>query len=337
MVSGCATSLPDGGFQVFSSPSSGAIIQRIHLSDNMIQAGENLGIIAEIFPEKAKGKNAEWIGCSVRDPLGQWHDLAAQILPQKKSHQIVHVRFNWTLPSDPLHPSGDYDVVVAAWSGKPGGRGSRRMEHHRLDDVFHGYRYRENFQKSDLEKWKRSEHRLGKGRFSPEYVSIADNRLQLRLPASSFDGAEIQSTERVLYGDYKVNLKTPDAPGAFTAFFLYQDYWTTQGHDEIDIEIYTDGTRRVNFATWIGGELTHINDSVEVRLPFDPSDGFHTYRIQFYPEIISFYADETKLIEWTKKLPTHPMKLMVNAWWPKWLEADPLQHDAFLEVDWIEY
>ncbi|MBS1271700.1 MAG: hypothetical protein MAGBODY4_00832 [Candidatus Marinimicrobia bacterium] len=216
IVSGCATSPPKENFQVFSLCSSDLIIQGIYLSDEIIQTGENLFITAEIIPGHAKNKNAEWIGCSVRHPLGQWHDLSAQILPQKETHQFVRVRFNWTIPTDPLHPSGDYDVVVAIWSGEPGVRGSRRIEHRRLDDVFHGYRYRENFQKFDSKKWKRSDHRLGKGRFNPENISIANNGLQLRLPASLFDGAEIQSTERMLYGDYKVNLKTPDAPGAMS-------------------------------------------------------------------------------------------------------------------------
>jgi len=334
LLMGCAANQPGGDSQVFSSNATDAIIRKIFLSTEKLQVGENITLTANVVARNVEFANTLWIGCSVRDPLDEWHDLPAQNIKQRKSNRV---KFTWAIPRDPLHPSGEYDVVVAAWDGLPGSRQAKRIESRRLKDAFHGYRHREDFLMFDANKWQKAAHRLGKGQFKTANVSVADHHLHLRLPKFSFDGAETRSVDRMLYGDYKVNLKAPDAPGAFTAFFLYQDFRTTKGHDEIDIEIYTDGSQRVNLAVWVGGEMTHINDSDDVRLPFDPSQGFHTYRIRFYPEHLSFYADGHKLGEWNTNLPTHPMKLMVNAWWPKWLESVQLSRDATLQVDWIEY
>ncbi len=179
-------------------------------------------------------------------------------------------------------------------------------------------------------RWERGEHALGRGVLRPGNVAIGGGAASLTLPAGSFDGAEIRSTERFGHGVYEARMKTPRAPGTISAFFLYEG--GSDIADELDVEIFNDGSRRVMFTTWVAGESTH---NATLQLPFDPADGFHDYRIEWSRDHVRFVVDGVAMQEWRDALPANPMYLMANTWWPAWISGAPLEAPQPLQIDRI--
>ncbi len=184
----------------------------------------------------------------------------------------------------------------------------------------------------DTGGWERGDHPLGRGGVAAANVAVEAGRARLRLPAGTHAGAELRTRERVGYGRYTARLRAADAPGSLTAFFLYQD--VEGGDDEIDVEIPGDGSWRVLLTAWLAGRQTR---QVEVVLPFDPSAGFHEYTIDHRPGRLAFLADGEFLTEWRGGTPESAMRLMINAWWPVWLEASGGRGDAATEVEWVRW
>ena len=80
-----------------------------------------------------------------------------------------------------------------------------------------------------------------------------------------------------------------------------------------------------------------VSNSYEGKLGFDPTAGFHTYRIVYSKEGVSFYIDEKSVKKWTKNLPDKPMHLMLNTWYPTWLKGTSAPANTELIADWIRY
>ena len=190
----------------------------------------------------------------------------------------------------------------------------------------------EEFDLWDPSAWVVGDHPLGRGEFKPENVSHDGSTLLLALPAWSYDGAEIRSASRVQFRDIEVRLKTPDAPGSISAFFLYE--LDRRRNDEIDIEILNDGSRRILFTTWVAGKQTN---HVEHPLSFDPAAGFHDYRIEWSRDRVRFLVDDVPMQEWTAGIPRDAMYVMSNAWWPNWLDGATLGTPRLHEIDRIVY
>jgi beta-glucanase (GH16 family) len=150
----------------------------------------------------------------------------------------------------------------------------------------------------------------------PEQVVMDASGFQLILPPHSCDGAEVRTRDRVHFGEYSVLMQPPDSPGSLSAFFLYADVATA--NDEIDIELFNDGSHRVIVSAWMTGKQTR---SETLTLPFDPRVAPHRYTIRWTVRALEFLADDRRLARWTDGYPASPMKLMVNAWWPIWLEC----------------
>ncbi len=200
------------------------------------------------------------------------------------------------------------------------------------EGTFHVYRTLHRFPRLDGTVWRAGEHPLGRGILHPDNVSIQDGQLRLCLPAGTCDGAELRSRERHLYGSYTARLQSCPAPGSITAFFLYQD--VPGGNDEIDIEIVGGEPHRAIVAAWAAGRQTQ---AATVPLPWDPSEAPHDYTIDFHPGQLSLHADGALLARWTSGLPTEPMRVMLNAWWPTWLPWTPSPVDRCARVDWVRW
>ena len=100
------------------------------------------------------------------------------------------------------------------------------------------------------------------------------------------------------------------------------------------MEIYNDHSRRILFTTYAGGEQTN---TVTKKLPFDPTEDFHEYRFDLTPDAAHFYADGMRLQTFREGLPTDPMKLLINAWFPTWLPGEKPEGDRYTYVDWVEH
>ena len=164
-------------------------------------------------------------------------------------------------------------------------------------------------------EWIARDHFLGRGEFEPENVSHRNGKLHLTLPAHTYNGGEIQSASRVRFRDIEVRLRTPDAPGTISTFFLYQLVPGIE-NDEIDIEIFNDGSRQIWFTTWVAGVETNHE---EYTLPFDPAARFHDYRIEWSRRRVRFLVDGVPMQEFTKRVPRKAMYVFSSAWWPSWL------------------
>lgn len=186
-------------------------------------------------------------------------------------------------------------------------------------------------------------------------------RLQLGLPAgpssndcANVEGAEIESVDYFRYGTYEVRMRLPDAPSSITGFFLYGG----DGVAEIDIEAFNEKNAdpktgaqngRVMFTTYAENPdgspnytPTHTTNGEPgneppLTLPFDPTAGLHTYRFDLYPGSVRFYVDGVMMKEWTDGLPRDKMKLLLNAWYPRWMSQTAPPEDRSLDVEWIRH
>lgn len=177
--------------------------------------------------------------------------------------------------------------------------------------------------------WRAASHALGRGRMRPDQILVAGEGFRLRMLAGSCDGAEIRTAVPFSYGEYSVRMRTPFAPGSLSAFFQYGS-GAGDRNDEIDIEIFNDGSRRALLTAWTRGTKSRESS---VTLPFDPAGDAHDYTIRWTARSLEFWADGRRLARWAGNYPHSPMRLMVSVWWPQWLSCEPTSEDKWLRID----
>ncbi len=188
----------------------------------------------------------------------------------------------------------------------------------------------EEFDGATLAGWSADTHPLGRGSVRSTNVSLGGGLASLALSAGAYDGAEIITAARYGTGAYEARMRTPRAPGSVSAFFLYEG--VAGGNDEIDIEIFNDGTRRIMFTTWVGGRETN---NVTRTLPFDPAAALHDYRIEWTNKVVRFRVDGVVMQEFKRGIPRQAMFVMANTWWPTWLSGPLLTAPQAFEIDRI--
>lgn len=297
----------------------------------MYRAGEEA-----VSSLKIKNTGAEdrtfWIGYSVRDETGQWHDSPARRVSLEPDEESDPQSGAWKVPDDPPPPSGSYEAVMAVWSGRPGEEGSVRLAEARRKDAFRVAGLREEFRSLDTSLWRVPPTKnLGRSRLDPENVRVEGGRLRLETPAGTLESGEIESKNLYQYGSYRARIKVADAPSSITGFFLYRE---PDFENEIDVEIHNDPEGRILFTTYSGGEESN---NVEKDLPFDPTAGFHEYRFDLTPGRAEFYVDGVLYRTFRDGLPREPMRLLVNSWFPTWLPGEEPDTDGYTYVDWIRH
>ncbi len=107
-----------------------------------------------------------------------------------------------------------------------------------------------------------------------------------------------------------------------------------------------DGYLRIKLpaGTLTGGEIESVDyygygtyTPATKKLPFDPTHGFHDYSIVYKPNRVEFYVDGKLFQAWRGGITDQPMKLLLNVWYPTWLEGKPPAADQFLFADWISW
>jgi hypothetical protein len=262
-----------------------------------------------------------WVGYSVRDAGGAWHDIPS-LAVAVPAGDTVRAALRWRVPA--AAAPGPATVVMAAWDAPPETGTARRLLRAERVDAFVVAPARAAAGTAVVPAWTAGAHRLGRGRLRPANVRADGDGTRLVLPAGRPDGAQLASAGRHAQGSFRVRMRTARAPGSLSALFLYED---VPGHanDEVDIEVFNDGSGRVLLSTWRDGRLTR---SEERELGFDPSAAEHEYRIDWRPGEVRFLVDGRLLRAWRDGVPHRPMKLMANAWWPTWLEGAPPAADA---------
>jgi len=185
------------------------------------------------------------------------------------------------------------------------------------------------FDSLDGGRWSAGDHQLGRSRLDPANAVVQGGALELRHPAGTLDGAEVRTTALYRTGTYRARIRAAAAPSSLTGFFLYAapDYAS-----EVDIEILNDASGTVLLSTYAGGRQTHT----ETRsLGFDPTAAFHTYEIALDRKAVTFRVDGVALRTWRNGVPTAPMALYLNSWFPAWLAGTPSPGAATL-VDRVD-
>ena len=185
------------------------------------------------------------------------------------------------------------------------------------------------FDSLDGGRWSAGDHQLGRSRLDPVNVAVAGGALELRHPAGTLDGAEVRTRELFRTGTYRARIRAAAAPSSLTGFFLYAppDYAS-----EVDIEILNDASGTVLLSTYAGGRQTHTETRA---LGFDPTAAFHTYEIDLDRKAVTFRVDGVALRTWKNGVPTAPMALYANSWFPAWLAGTPSPGAATL-IDRID-
>lgn len=235
--------------------------------------------------------------------------------------QTTPISLPWLL-SDELLP-GHYFTTVALYAQ------DNRLGFHGASDGFWLFKTQTTLENLVADGWQISDKQLGKSRLKPDNVGTFEGRLALRLPAGTTEGAEIWHQPLLSYGTYAIRMKLPNAPGSITGFFLYA---TPDYYNEIDIELYNQTESKVMLTTYADGDR---QNSFEQSLSFDPTKAYHEYLIDYRETGLSFYVDGKWLKTWNSGYSHNPMYLMVNTWYPKWLEAENTQKAENLLIEWI--
>ena len=275
-----------------------------------------------------------WVGYSVWDKTEQRYDITSHPVTLDVGEESTIQGKSWRVPSESLYMTGEYKVAMAVWDTSPeDNEYAAQLAYQERANSFQIFRYFEQFDDFNTKLWKKSNHNMEKSYIDPDNIDINDGYLRLKIPAGTLNGGEISSKNHFQYGAYRTRLQVPCVKGAITGFFLYQD--VSGGSDEIDIEIYHDKDGwQITFTTYIKGTITN---TAKKPLMFDPCADYHEYWIDFYPEKVSFFVDGEVLQEFSSGLPQNSVKLLVNTWFPEWLQSVSLAKDEYTYIDWIQY
>lgn len=167
--------------------------------------------------------------------------------------------------------------------------------------------------------------------------------LSLICRANSTNAGEIQTLPTYGHGYFECRMKVGKVAGTCQSFFLIGDGY---GPGEIDFEFLTGGPLGSWLNTSTGAVMVNMhptNSAVQVNLPFNPCDAFHTYGILWRTTSIGFYVDGTLRHEFTN-LPSalgpsaEPVYVMANNWTaqsPDWGGGPPAT-DAIAQYDYFK-
>jgi len=277
-----------------------------------------------------------WMSCTVKDKLGKWYDIPVDTISLNPGEVQDSINLVWIIPTSAPIISGAYTVRMAVWNNNPSDANSTRLDNIEAVDAFSAFNFLETFDKPDSNYWTViNKPTPGYGQFRPENIIINGGLLSILYPKNTKDGGELKSvtSKTNKYGTFRTKIKTPSQlPGTYSTLFLYNE--TTL--DEIDIEIWNDGSKKVNLTTWVNEIQKYSKSAI---LNFDPSAQFHEYRIDYYPDEISFWIDNIKAgsTNILSEIPKSDMFIYINGWWPKWMTSAPAVIDKYAVYDWIQY
>ncbi len=287
--------------------------------------GESIMAEIEIY-NPGESKEGIWLGFSIQDPMGVWIDIEPKELNLPKKDKVL---VNMDIKAQGI--TGPYSAVFALWDSYPVDETSIRIKDIHIPNGIRIYSTQDSFKELDHSIWIKRDGSLGRSQLQQNNVIIDDKGLKIKLPANTLNGGEIQTRKELSFGSYEVEMKLPNAPSSITGFFLYKE---PDFYHEIDIEIYNEPNAYILFTTYKDGRV--YNEYKEF-LDFDPTENYHRYRFDYYPNEVAFYIDDEFINSWDRGFSHEPMRLMLNAWFPRWLDGIAPIEDQYLKVNWIRY
>lgn len=146
-----------------------------------------------------------------------------------------------------------------------------------------------------------------------ENVDYNDDKMSLEIKkeGDKLTGGELKSKDFFHYGNYSVKMKPMKVDGTASTFFTYTGPSDKQPWDEIDIEFLGKDTTKVQFNYYTNGVGNH---EYMYDLGFDASLEYHEYGFKWTKESITWFVDKKPVYQATKDIPTHPQRIMTNAW-----------------------
>ncbi|ADI00416.1 glycoside hydrolase family 16 protein [Salisediminibacterium selenitireducens] len=287
---------------------------------------------AEITGQWLDEPQTVWIGESLRDPLGNWIDFPAyEQRPEDGEDNAFTIQTPPAFDESPA-VSGPYTHVLSIWDQDPSQDGAVRLMRAETNEALTYFNQRERFSDwPDTAGWYAADHAIGQTSFEPGQVSFDDGQNRLLIHKDSGIGGEIRTEERFSYGSYQIAMRVPDHPGTLTGFFFYE---TPDFHHEIDIEVMNNPSGEVWFTTYQGGQERHASKET---YDFDPTDGVHIYRIDYFPDYVAFFINGEEHARFEDGYSHEPMQLMVNYWEPTWLRGARDMDQGTLYIESIMY
>lgn len=154
--------------------------------------------------------------------------------------------------------------------------------------------------------------------WSKGLVELSDGLLSLgfekqKLKDRDFACGEIQTKQRFGYGTYEARMKTDTGSGLNAAFFTYIGPSDKQPWDEIDFEILTKDTSKVQVNAYIAGKGK--NEKL-VDVPGGTDGAFNDYAFVWQKDSLRWYVNGqlVNTITDPAKLPTHAQKIFFSLW-----------------------
>jgi beta-glucanase (GH16 family) len=195
----------------------------------------------------------------------------------------------------------------------------------------------DDFNSFDTSKWVRSDRGCPNHICSVSNVPApANSKLIINIPAGRQGGGEIYSKSTFNYGTFQISMRTANVAWVRFAFFLF-DPASQNEIDIIEVEVSKGvfGNSVSAYSTIWRNPSTRVWTSGAYNLWFDPSGGYHTYRLDYYKDRIQFYIDGRCVSKVPMCIvPFAPLRLYINSYTFKPFNYPPTT--ATLYVDWVQ-
>lgn len=224
--------------------------------------------------------------------------------------------------------------------------------------------FRDDFEFFDPSRWQLMHHSWDTNiaLFSDQTVKVEDGYMTLTLlpaPAGTtseglpkqFLGAEVRSIDTIRYGRISTRAKLAKGSAVVSAFVSIYTPWPADNWNEFDIESLGKNTREIQFNAMVYDGPANPSPNVSVAptqfpalktLPFDTSENFHTYTIEWTPTEAVFSIDDRVYHRWNTKMELMglPQNILLTIWasnLPEWAGAvNETTANAKAIYDWVE-
>jgi beta-glucanase (GH16 family) len=188
----------------------------------------------------------------------------------------------------------------------------------------------EQFDAFDATRWRRSDGWASSEDFNAgwraDHVAFSGGTMELRLDTAScpdgcsgrpYAAGEVASARYYGYGRYEVRMKPSRAPGTLTSFSIVTGPFDWTRWDEIDMSFLGANTKRLRLNYLTDYTNDQVRHETGIDLPFDASEAFHTYGIEWTRTAVHWYVDGERVHTESGSngpLPAVPGRILMNFW-----------------------
>jgi len=167
--------------------------------------------------------------------------------------------------------------------------------------------------------------------------------------SASLYGAELYSTDRVLFGKFVIRMKMVSEPGVVSSFFTYDnESWAGEGRPWREVDFETIGSQpnilQTNLITGTSDKRVHSEKTALIA----DIESYKTYTLEWKPASIVWKVDgevvRSELAtesQQTKEMADTPQTYRSNIWISEvidWVgQFDETHLPRYQVIDWIEY